>query len=193
MSKATVRGVALFVPESSMAQDACLVVGASLFMAVCARISLPLPFTPVPLTLGNFAVLVIGLVLGGRLGMASLLVYLAEGAAGLPVFSPSGPGGWAQLLGPTGGYLMSYPLAAFVAGWISQHVRCTFSRLAMAALFGDVLLLAGGWAWLVALTHSPRQAAWFGLYPFLFAEVIKVLSGAALAARLPRLAGGGCR
>src|SRR6516225_9157855 len=84
-------------------RPAAIVVSASLFVALCARVTVPLPFTPVPLTLQNFGVLVVGLLLGSRRGFAALALYLAEGASGLPVFNPAGPGGIAQLFGPTGG------------------------------------------------------------------------------------------
>src|SRR5579872_6722222 len=87
-------------------EQIALVAGGSLFVALCARVTLPLPFTPVPLTLQNFGVLLVGLLLGSKRGFAALLLYLAEGAAGMPVFSIAGLGGVAQLLGPTGGYLM---------------------------------------------------------------------------------------
>src|ERR1700686_3026133 len=90
-----------------LAKQAAIVISASLFVAVCARVSVPLPFTPVPLTLSNFAVLLVGLALGSRRGFAALALYLAEGAAGLPVFSPAGSGGILQLLGPTGGFLLA--------------------------------------------------------------------------------------
>src|SRR5258706_14531500 len=83
--------------------NVALVASASLFVALCARITVPLPFTPIPLTLQNFAVLLVGLTLGPRRGFAALALYLAEGAAGMPVFNPLGLGGIAQLLGPTGG------------------------------------------------------------------------------------------
>src|SRR5207237_5646606 len=86
------------------AQQAALVVVASIFVALCARVTLPLPFTPVPLTMQNFGVLLVGLMLGRERGFAALALYLAEGLAGMPVFNPTGPGGLAQLLGPTGGY-----------------------------------------------------------------------------------------
>src|SRR5271163_1179258 len=85
----------IFVSEG--ARQAALVVGASLFVALCAHITLPLPFTPVPLTMQNLGVLLVGLALGSRRGFAALVVYLLEGLSGLPVFSPIGPGGIAQL------------------------------------------------------------------------------------------------
>src|ERR1700722_1002535 len=108
----------LSTPQERMveaARQVALVVGASLFVALCARISIPLPFTPVPLTVQNFGVLLVGLLLGSRRGFAALIFYLAEGAMGMPVFSPLGPGGLAQLLhGATAGFLLSYPLVAWV-------------------------------------------------------------------------------
>ncbi|MGB8833502.1 MAG: biotin transporter BioY, partial [Candidatus Sulfotelmatobacter sp.] len=103
---------------SDAARQVALVVGGSLFVALCAHITVPLPFTPVPLTVQNFGVLLMGLLLGSRRGFAALALYLAEGAMGLPVFSPIGPGGMAQLLGPTGGFLMAYPLVAWLAGYV---------------------------------------------------------------------------
>lgn len=168
--------------------EAALVVGASLFVALCARVTVPLPFTPVPLTLQNFAVLLVGLLLGSRRGAIALALYLTEGALGLPVFNPAGLGGIAQVLGPTGGYLMAYPLVAFVSGWIAERGARSFRRVAVAAMAGEVVLFAGGLAWLTLWTHgSWWQAAHFGLYPFVFAEVAKVMAAAGLAARLPRL------
>src|SRR5579863_8318895 len=103
-------------------RQVAIVVGASLIVALCARITIPLPFTPVPLTVQNFGVLVVGLLLGSRRGFAALALYLAEGAAGLPVFSPSALGlsGIAQIFGPTGGFLIAYPFVAFLAGYIFE-------------------------------------------------------------------------
>jgi len=187
MQKVTAQSVIPSPWQSAAVRNAVLVVGASVFMAICARLSVPLPFTPVPLTLGNFAVLLIGLTLGSRHGMAALLLYLAEGAVGLPVFSPIGPGGVAQLLGPTGGFLMSYPLAAFVAGWLGEHGRRNFTRLAASSLAGEAVLFTGGVAWITLTAHLPMaQAAWFGLYPFVFAEIIKIMAAPAIAARVQR-------
>jgi biotin transport system substrate-specific component len=168
---------------SEMVRQVALVVGASLFVALCAHITIPLPFTPVPLTVQNFGVLLVGLMLGSRRGFAALALYLAEGAMGLPVFSPIGAAGIAHLLGPTGGFLLAYPLVAWVAGYVMQHGRKSFARAAMAGLMGEVVLFTSGLAWLAVLTHSMAQAFRWGLYWFLFAEVIKVMMAAGIAAR----------
>ena len=170
----------------SLSTQVAVVVSASLFVAVCARVSVPLPFTPVPLTLSNFAVLLVGLALGSRRGFAALARYLAEGAAGLPVFSPAGPGGVLQLLGPTGGFLLAYPLVAFVAGWLFERADRTFARAAFAGIVAEIVLFASGLTWLAVLTHSVAKAFMFGLYWFFFAEIIKVLFAAALGTRLGR-------
>jgi biotin transport system substrate-specific component len=164
-------------------RQVAIIIGASLFVALCAHVAIPLPFTPVPLTLQNFGVLMVGLALGSRRGFAALMLYLAEGLAGLPVFSPTGPGGLAQLLGPTGGFLMAYPLVAGLAGWIMERGRQTFLRAAVAGVLAEVLLFVGGLGWLAAMTHSFTQALRFGLYGFIFAEVIKIMSAAAIASR----------
>src|SRR3984893_9129474 len=89
---------------SYWARQAVIVAAASVFVALCARLTIPLPFTPVPLTMQNFGVLLVGVTLGSRRGFAALALYLVEGAVGMPVFNPAGLGGVAQLLGPTGGY-----------------------------------------------------------------------------------------
>jgi len=109
-------------------RQVALVVGGSLLVALCARITIPLPFTPVPLTVQNFGVLLVGLLLGSRRGFAALALYLAEGAMGMPVFSPIGPGGVAQLFGPTGGFLLAYPLVAGLAGYVMERGPKTFAR-----------------------------------------------------------------
>ena len=168
------------------AKQAAIVIGASFFVALCARVTLPLPFTPVPLTLQNFAVLLVGLTLGARRGFAALILYLIEGASGLPVFNPTGPGGVAQLLGPTGGYLMAYPLVAGLAGWLLDFGKRTFARAAVAGLVAEIVLFASGIGWLALLTHSFSQAARFGLYWFVSAEIMKVMFAAALAVRIRR-------
>src|SRR5579862_3414024 len=168
-----------------------IVVSASLFVALCAKITIPLmPLTPVPLTVQNMGVLLVGLLLGSRRGFAALALYLVEGAVGLPVFSPSAVGlhGIAQLLGPTGGFLMVYPFVAFLAGYIFERGAKTFVRAATAGVLAEMLLFALGLAWLYAFTHSLARAAYLGLYWFLAAEVIKVMVAAAIATRFRRSA-----
>ena len=167
-------------------RQVAVVVGASVFVAVCARITIPLPFTPVPLTVQDFAVLLVGLTLGSKRGFAALALYLAEGAMGLPVFSPTGPGGIAQIFGPTGGYLMVYPLVAALAGFIFERRARTFARAAISGLLAQILLFAGGLTWLYFLTHSLAKAAYLGLYWFVAASVIKVMFAAAIATRWRR-------
>jgi biotin transport system substrate-specific component len=167
-------------------KQAAIVAGASLVIALCARVTIPLPFTPVPLTLQNFGVLVVGLLLGSRRGFAALALYLVEGASGLPVFSPAGPGGIAQIIGPTGGFLMAYPLVAFTAGWIYEHTSRRFAGAALAGVAAECVLFAGGLGWLFALTHSVSLAIKWGLYWFVFAEVIKIAMAAGVAERWNR-------
>src|SRR5437879_10953077 len=124
-----------------VARQVALVVGASLFVALCARVTIPLRFGPVPLTVQNFGVLVVGLLLGSRRGFAALALYLAEGAMGMPVFNPLGPGGIAQLLGPTGGFLLAYPLLAWVAGCVADRGRRSLARAAVGVFVAEVGLL----------------------------------------------------
>ena len=163
------------------ARQIAIVVAASLFVAVCARFSLPIPGTPVPLSLQNFAVLLVGLSLGSRPGFIALALYLAEGAAGLPVFSPVGAPGILRFAGPTAGYLIAYPLVAALTGSIFERGKQTFARAISAALLGELLLFACGVSWLYVLTHSLARAIAFGLYWFIFAEVMKVMFAARIA------------
>jgi biotin transport system substrate-specific component len=174
---------ALESPNSALdwARQVAIVVGATLFIAVCARITVPLPFTPVPLTMQDFAVLLVGLTLGARRGFAALVLYLAEGASGMPVFNPLGPGGLAQLLGPTGGFLLAYPFVAALAGWILATGRVTFARATAAALLAEIVLFISGVSWLTALTHSSSHALQAGLYPFIPGAIIKIMFAAGIA------------
>ena len=170
-------------------RQVALVVGASLVVALCARITIPLmPLTPVPLTAQNLGVLLVGLMLGSRRGFAALALYLVEGAVGLPVFNPAGPGGIAQLLGPTGGFLMVYPFVAFLTGYVFERGTKNFLRATVAGFLAEILLFAGGLTWLLVFTHSLAKAAYLGLYWFLAAEVIKVMLAAGIASRWRRIA-----
>ena len=184
MAKVATQAFEQHTRSMEFVRQTALVVGASLFIGLCARLTLPLPFTPAPLTLSNFAVLAVGVTLGARRGFAALMLYLTEGAMGLPVFAPSPLGGGiAQILGPTGGFLMAYPFVAFVAGWIYEHSPRRFGWAALSGFVAEIVLFAGGLGWLFALTHSFSQAIKWGLYWFLFAEVIKILMAAAIAVR----------
>jgi biotin transport system substrate-specific component len=169
-----------------MVKQTGIVVAASVFVAACAHVSIPLPHTPVPLTVQNFAVVLVGLLLGSKRGFAALALYLAEGAAGLPVFNPLGPGGIAQIIGVTGGYLMVYPFVAALAGFLFERGRQTFARAATAGLLAEILLFLGGISWLYVATHSFAKAAYWGLYWFVAAEVMKVMFAAAIASRWNR-------
>jgi len=170
-----------------LAGQIAIVVAASLFVAVCARFSLLIPGTPVPLSLQNFAVLLVGLSLGSRRGFIALGLYLAEGAAGLPVFSPVGAPGILRFAGPTAGYLIAYPFVAALAGYIFERGKQTFARAISAALLGELLLFACGVSWLYVLTHSLARAIAFGLYWFIFAEVMKVMFAAGIASTWRRV------
>jgi len=171
------------------ARQVAIVIGASLFVALCAHITIPLmPITPVPLTVQNFGVLLIGLLLGSRRGFAAMVIYLAEGMSGLPVFNPTGPGGIAQLFGPTGGFLLVYPFVAFLAGYLFERGTRSFLRAAVSGFAAEILLFVGGLSWLFILTHSLAKAAYLGLYWFIAAEVIKIMFAAAIATRWRRFA-----
>ncbi len=154
----------------------------SALVALCAHAAIPLLFTPVPLSLAPFAVILLGLFLGPRMAFASLCLYLAEGAAGLPVFSPLGPGGVVQLLGPTGGYLLSYPVAAALAGYLYRRHRQTMLSGILSAGAASLLILVVGASWLKLLTHMDiRLVLEQAVLPFLPGDVLKVCAAAGVA------------
>ena len=163
-----------------------LVVGASALIAAAAQIAIPLPFTPVPLTLQPLAVIFVGVALGSTRGAAAAALYLLEGFSGLPVFA-QGHGGPAWLLGATAGYLFSYPFAAWVAGFVSER---GWGSSIVRAISGMLLALGviylGGWSWLAALT-DPRTAFAAGVAPFVVADIVKVAIGAALLPKAQKL------
>ena len=159
-------------------------IGAVMFItgltAVAAQISIPLPFTPVPFTFQPMVVLVGAAALGSRLGVASQLLYLALGLAGLPVFawSPALPQGAARLLGPTGGYLMAYPFAAFLTGWLAERgFDRRYLTAVVAMVCGLVVVYAGGVGWLMMASARLGFAAALaaGFYPFVLADLAKLL------------------
>jgi biotin transport system substrate-specific component len=168
------------------AANMLLVVGASLLIAIAAQVAIPLPFTPVPLTLQPLAVILVGVVLGSKRGAAAAVLYLLEGLSGLPVFA-QGHGGPAWLLGPTAGYLYSYPFAAYVAGLISERGwGSNIVRAVSGMLLALGVIYLGGWSWLAILT-DPRSAFTAGVAPFLLADIVKVAIGAALLPKAQQL------
>lgn len=171
-----------------------IVLGGSALAAVCAHVSLPLYFTPVPLSLAPFAVLLLGLLLSPRLAAATFGTYLAEGALGLPVFAPSPltPGGLAHLFGPTGGYLLAYPLAAAVISFLwrrtGHQTGHRFSAALLSAAVGDLVILVCGALWLAVLTHASTQSDLsLAVLPFLPGDALKMAAAAALAIGFQRL------
>src|SRR5436305_7730811 len=181
MSTSVTQVAATRSKQLDFARQIAIVVAASLFVTVCARFSLPIPGTPVPLSMQNFAVLLVGLSLGSRRGFIALALYLAEGAAGLPVFAPVGAPGILRFAGPSAGYLIAYPLVAALTGSIFERGKQTFARAISAALLGELLLFACGVSCLYVLTHSLARAIAFGLYWFIFAEVMKVMFASGIA------------
>jgi biotin transport system substrate-specific component len=172
---------------SSLLRSAGIVVAGSALVAVCAHVSVPLWFTPVPVTLQPFAVLLLGLLLGPQLAFATMMAYLAEGAAGLPVFTPHGLGGLLQLFGPTGGYLLSYPIVAPLVSVLWRRGARTFSRGLLILGAGSLVTLAIGAVWLGVLTHAgPVTVLNQAVLPFLPGDVLKVVAAAGIGAGMAR-------
>jgi biotin transport system substrate-specific component len=166
-------------------------VAATVVIALAAHVAFALPFTPIPFTLQPLAVLSVGLAFGPVGGFLTLLAYLAEGACGLPVFSPAGAGGVAQLFfGPTSGYLLSYPVVAAIAGGLTRVLAQRLSLFASAAIgcaIATVVLFLAGAGWFMAFTHLPLRAVWIGaVAPFLPGEAIKILVAAGVYSTLRR-------
>lgn len=180
---------------SQSLRTGAVILGGSMLVAVSSHIALPLGFTPVPLTLQPFAVVLLGLLLTPRLAAATLSAYLIEGAAGLPVFAPGlvFGAGLAHLLGPTGGYLMSYPAAATLIALLWRRSGHGFSAALGSAAVGNLLILLCGFAWLTIWTHaagsstSMKAAFAMAVLPFLPGDALKVVAAAAIAKGFERV------
>jgi len=155
------------------------ILGFAVALALASQVAIPIPGTPVPITLQPLVVVLAGMWLGPVAGAASMILYLAAGAAGLPVFSPYGAPGLARFMGPTGGYLFAYPVAAFVAGALSRRARSLPGRW-LAALAATSVLLLGGLAQLAILTGSLSQALPLAVHPFVPLDAVKALVAALL-------------
>jgi len=173
--------------DAAIRNAAAIVIG-SLFVAACAQISIPLWFTPVPITLQPFAVLLLGLLLSPEIAAAALAAYLVEGAVGLPVFTPHSPSGLLHLLGPTGGYLLSYPFVAALTAWLRRRfANPGFVASLAAAATGSLVILLCGAAWFAVLTHRPVSAILtLSILPFLPGDILKVASAAGIATGMRR-------
>lgn len=165
----------------NLLRDLLLVGGFSVFTALCAQVSFHIPITPVPITLQTLAVLLTGAALGSRRGALAMLLYLAEGAAGLPVFA-GGTGGFVHLIGFTGGYLWSYPFAALVTGLLCERrLDRRFLTSALAMLPGTLVIYAFGVLWLAVSLHLNLLTAFMlGMVPFIPGDLIKLVIAAAL-------------
>lgn len=167
--------------SSNLLKDTALIIGTSILMVLSARVSIPLPFTPVPLTLQTLVVMLAGAALGSRRGALAMLLYLVEGATGLPVFA-SGGGLAYLLLSPTAGYLWSYPVAAFVVGFLCERGLDRNYRTAILAMLpGTLLIYAVGVSWLALSIHLSLYNAFLaGMLPFIPGDLAKVLVAALL-------------
>ena len=162
--------------------------GFVLALSAASQIAIPIPGTPVPVTLQPMVVVLAGLMLGPVAGFASMVTYLALGAMGLPVFAPVGAPGLLRLLGPTGGYLIAFPFAALAAGVVSQR----FPRLAgrwAGAMLGMIVIFVGGITQLAILTGSLGQAIALGITPFAAFDILKAFVAALVARPRQRPAG----
>lgn len=163
-------------PRTTAVQNVVLITGGSLLVALCAQLSFYLPFSPVPVTGQTFAVLLIGATFGPRRAAAALLLYLMEGAAGLPVFAPGGAPGLLRFAGPTAGYLLSYPLAAYALGWLMERLPRRLGYWLIAVTAAMTVIYVMGVSWLMAVTQSTvAEAITLGLLPFLPGAILKIV------------------
>jgi len=156
------------------------IVGFAAAVAAASQIAIPLPFTPVPVTLQPMLVILAGMLLGPTAGVASMVLYLAAGAVGLPVFTPMGAPGIARFFGPTGGYLLAYPAAAFVAGAVALK-RPSLRGRWLAGVMGIVVIFLGGIAQLTVLNGSFSRAIMLGVTPFAALDIVKAFVAAWIA------------
>jgi biotin transporter BioY len=165
--------------RSAAIYDIIMVIGGSLLIALCARITVLLPFSPIPVTAQTFAVLMIGALLGAKRGGLAALAYIIEGALGLPVFAFGG--GFAVLLGPTGGYLIGFIPAAYITGFLAQKGwDRRIGTTVLAMIFGNIVIYTFGLLWLTRLMGISKSVLSAGLYPFVIGDLAKIVLAAAV-------------
>lgn len=153
-------------------------VAAALVVALAAQVAVPLPFSPVPITLQGLAVLLVGGLFGSAVGAGALVLYLVAGAFGAPVFAPLGAPGMARLFGPTGGYLLAFPFAAALVGRIAE--RRQLGRCLIATFASTAVIYLGGWAQLAVISHSAGRALALGVTPFVLQDMLKAVLAAVI-------------
>lgn len=164
----------------NLVRSVILIIAFSLLTALAAQVVIPLPWTPVPITGQTFAVLLTGALLGSRLGALAMFAYLIEGASGLPFFYGGGSGVAHLLFSPTSGYLLAYPVAAFVVGLLAERGwDRRFLTAAAAMVVGSIVILLSGWAWLARFV-GPAPAFEGGVAPFLIGDLLKIALAAAV-------------
>lgn len=177
----------------ALARRAVTLVLGSLLIAVCAHISFPLWFTPVPVTLQTFAVLLLALVLTPGMAASVMVLYLIEGMSGLPVLAPTGTVSLLHIFGPTGGYLLAYPFAAALTSFLCRRfrrassARAAFATSAAAAAIGSLVILLSGALWFGILTRQPAMTVLaMTVAPFLAGDILKIVAAAGTATGLRR-------
>ncbi|MEM8794442.1 MAG: biotin transporter BioY [Pseudomonadota bacterium] len=166
---------ALWQGENRLLRNVTLAILGSLALWISAKIQVP--FFPVPMTMQIFAILVIGMAYGSKLALATLLLYMAQGAAGLPVFAgtPEKGIGYLYMMGPTGGYLLGFVLASFVVGKLAERgFDRSFATTLLAMVIGVAIIYVPGILWLGTLVGWDKPVLEWGLYPFLPAEAFKI-------------------
>jgi len=177
----------------ALARRAITLVLGSLLVAICAHIAFPLWFTPVPVTLQTFAVLLLALVLSPGMAASVMALYLVEGMTGLPVLAPTPTVAFLHIFGPTGGYLLAYPFAAALTSFLyrrflrTQSARAAFAVSASAAAIGSAVILLSGALWFGILTRQPATTVLaLTVAPFLAGDILKIAAAAGAATSLRR-------
>lgn len=164
----------------ALAFDVGSVLFGSLFIALLSQVAILLPFSPIPLTLSTLSILLVGGLLGSKKGALAVLAYIAEGCLGLPFFACA-KSGFAVLIGPTGGYLLGFVIAAFLVGFLLEKGwKEYFSKTLFAMLIATLIIWVPGTLWLAGFTGSIEKALFLGVYPFIIGDVIKVVLAALL-------------
>jgi len=178
------------IPGEGLMWDALRIAAANLLLVLCARVAIPLPWTPVPITGQTFGVMLIAVLLGPTRAAVAISLYLLEGFAGLPVFQPFGPPGPARFIGPTAGYLLAYPFAAAVSGWLvaKRVFGNAYARvlpLVASLVCGESVVFLGGCTWLAVGMHLGWGAAFAsGVAPFLPGDAVKIAAVVAVVRSL---------